>query len=208
MPSRPTTQDTSSSGRWNSSWARNVPTNFGLESDFHVILGLFYMPQICDMGQMALLSLRRKACWGFYIYIYMYIFYIYIYTYICIYMTTEVVAHYWDQCKLLREWYNLKKERTRTFSVVHNVLYEKIQKENSETLQVLSHVSQHLWRNVSETENQICDVTPSRKSTHLSTYCLCLKYCNRVRVMWWPGTKIQWDPDWWCFGQATNVGLL
>ena len=64
MPSRPTTRETSSSGRWNSSWARNVPTNFGLESDFHVILGIFYMPQICDMGQTALLSLWRKACWG------------------------------------------------------------------------------------------------------------------------------------------------
>jgi hypothetical protein len=36
--------------------------NFGLESDFHVILGIFYMPHICDMGQMALLPLRRKAC--------------------------------------------------------------------------------------------------------------------------------------------------
>jgi hypothetical protein len=36
---------------------------FGLESDFHVILGIFYMPQTCDdMGQMALLPLRRKAC--------------------------------------------------------------------------------------------------------------------------------------------------
>jgi len=29
------------------SWARNVPTNFA----FHLILGIFYMPQICDMGQ-------------------------------------------------------------------------------------------------------------------------------------------------------------
>ena len=26
-----------------------------LEFDFHVILGIFYMPQICDMGQTALL---------------------------------------------------------------------------------------------------------------------------------------------------------
>jgi hypothetical protein len=30
---------------------------FGLEFDFHVILGIFYMPQICDMGQRALLPL-------------------------------------------------------------------------------------------------------------------------------------------------------
>jgi len=35
---------------------------FSLESDYHVILGIFYMLQICDMGQTALLPLRRKAC--------------------------------------------------------------------------------------------------------------------------------------------------
>ena len=35
---------------------------FGLESEIHVILGIFYMPQIRDMGQTALLPLRRKAC--------------------------------------------------------------------------------------------------------------------------------------------------
>jgi hypothetical protein len=39
---------------------------FRLESDFHLILEIFYMPQICDMGQTALLPLRRKACWGFF----------------------------------------------------------------------------------------------------------------------------------------------
>jgi hypothetical protein len=33
---------------------------FCLEIDFHVILETFYMPQICDMGQTALLHLRRK----------------------------------------------------------------------------------------------------------------------------------------------------
>ena len=32
----------------------------------HYILGIFCMPQICDMGPMALLPLRRKACWGFF----------------------------------------------------------------------------------------------------------------------------------------------
>jgi hypothetical protein len=48
MPARPTTWETSSSGRWNSSWARNVPTNFGLEFDFHVILGIFYMRHVTD----------------------------------------------------------------------------------------------------------------------------------------------------------------
>ena len=40
----------------------NVPTNFGREFDFHVILGIFYMPQIYDMGQTALLpSEGRRA---------------------------------------------------------------------------------------------------------------------------------------------------
>jgi len=34
---------------------------FHLEFDFHVILEIFYMPQICNMGQTALLPLRRKA---------------------------------------------------------------------------------------------------------------------------------------------------
>jgi hypothetical protein len=34
---------------------------FRLEYDFHVILEIFYMPQICDMGQTALLPLRKKA---------------------------------------------------------------------------------------------------------------------------------------------------
>jgi hypothetical protein len=29
--------------------------------NFHVIVGMFYMPQICDMGMTAFLPLRRKA---------------------------------------------------------------------------------------------------------------------------------------------------
>jgi hypothetical protein len=28
--------------------------------------GIFYIPQICDMGPTSLLALRRKACWGFF----------------------------------------------------------------------------------------------------------------------------------------------
>jgi hypothetical protein len=31
-----------------------------------VIVGFFYMPQSCDMGQTALLPLQRKSCWGFF----------------------------------------------------------------------------------------------------------------------------------------------
>jgi hypothetical protein len=42
------------------------PTNFAWKPDLHLIPGVFNMPQICDMGQMALLPLWRKACWGFF----------------------------------------------------------------------------------------------------------------------------------------------
>jgi len=41
-------------------------SNFCLNSDFHANLGIFYMPQIYDMGPTALLPLWRKACWGFF----------------------------------------------------------------------------------------------------------------------------------------------
>jgi len=34
--------------------------------DFHLNLGIFYMPQIYGMGPTALLPLRRKGCWGFF----------------------------------------------------------------------------------------------------------------------------------------------
>jgi hypothetical protein len=30
--------------------------------DFHVVVEIFYMPQICYMGQAALLPLRRQSC--------------------------------------------------------------------------------------------------------------------------------------------------
>jgi hypothetical protein len=36
--------------------------NFADNGDFHVIAEIFYMVQICDMGQAALLTLRRKEC--------------------------------------------------------------------------------------------------------------------------------------------------
>ena len=32
-------------------------------------LGIFYMPQIYDMGPTALLPLRRKVCWGFFFWV-------------------------------------------------------------------------------------------------------------------------------------------
>ena len=51
-----------SSERWNC--GREIVRQFCLNSDFHVNLGIFYMPKIYDMGRTALLPLRRKACWG------------------------------------------------------------------------------------------------------------------------------------------------
>jgi hypothetical protein len=38
--------------------------NLAESSEFHATLGIFYMPQIYDIGQTALLPLRRKSCWG------------------------------------------------------------------------------------------------------------------------------------------------
>jgi hypothetical protein len=62
---RQTAWETSTSERRNL-WARNGPSNLAQQCDSDVTVGIFYMPQICDMGQTALLPLRRKACWGFF----------------------------------------------------------------------------------------------------------------------------------------------
>jgi hypothetical protein len=45
---------------------REMAGKFSLWPNFHVVTGFFNMPQICNMGQMALLLFRRKACWGFF----------------------------------------------------------------------------------------------------------------------------------------------
>ena len=45
---------------------RELAGNFAWNCNFHVNSGIFYMPQICDMGPTALLPFRRKACWGFF----------------------------------------------------------------------------------------------------------------------------------------------
>jgi len=45
---------------------RELTGNFAWDCDFHVNLGIFYTPQINDMGPTALLPFRRKACWGFF----------------------------------------------------------------------------------------------------------------------------------------------
>jgi hypothetical protein len=52
-----------SSERWNC--GRGWPGNL-LKCAFLCHLGIFYMPQICDMWQTALLTFRRKAWWGFF----------------------------------------------------------------------------------------------------------------------------------------------
>jgi hypothetical protein len=54
-PTSTTTQETPSSKRVN--YEREMTGNFADNGDFHTIEGIFYMPQICDMGPMALLSL-------------------------------------------------------------------------------------------------------------------------------------------------------
>jgi hypothetical protein len=46
-------------------WARMLSGNFA-EMTTSTHLGIFYMPQIYDMGPTALLPLRRKACWEFF----------------------------------------------------------------------------------------------------------------------------------------------
>jgi hypothetical protein len=42
------------------------PINLAYNCDFHGDCRVLLMPQICDMGQRALLPLRKKACWGFF----------------------------------------------------------------------------------------------------------------------------------------------
>jgi hypothetical protein len=49
-----------SSERWNC--GQEWSTNFAEMTPFLCHLGIFYMQQICDMGQTALLPFQRKAC--------------------------------------------------------------------------------------------------------------------------------------------------
>ena len=48
------------SERWN--YGREMSGNFAYMTSQFTSLGIFYMPQIYDMGPTALLPLRRKAC--------------------------------------------------------------------------------------------------------------------------------------------------
>jgi hypothetical protein len=43
-------------------FGRETSGNLAESSELHATLGIFYMPQICDMGPTALLLLRRKSC--------------------------------------------------------------------------------------------------------------------------------------------------
>jgi len=52
-----------SSERWKYG-RESLPGNFAYMVSLFMPLGIFYMPQIYEMGPTALLSLRRKACWG------------------------------------------------------------------------------------------------------------------------------------------------
>ena len=54
-----------SSERWNYGRER-LSCNFAYMASLFTPLGIFYMPQIYDMGSTALFPLRRKACWGFF----------------------------------------------------------------------------------------------------------------------------------------------
>jgi hypothetical protein len=53
-----------SSKRWNC--GQEWSSYFAKMMPFIRHLGIFYMLQICDMGQTALHPFRRKACWGFF----------------------------------------------------------------------------------------------------------------------------------------------
>jgi hypothetical protein len=59
-PTSTTTRETSRRERRN--YGREITGNFADNGDFHASVGIFYMPQICDVGPTALLPLRRKAC--------------------------------------------------------------------------------------------------------------------------------------------------
>ena len=52
------------SQRWN--YGREMSGNFAYLTSKFTPLGIFYTPQIYDMGPTALLPLRRKACSGFF----------------------------------------------------------------------------------------------------------------------------------------------
>jgi hypothetical protein len=55
-----------SSEKWNYGRER-LSGNFAYMASLFTPLGIFYMPQIYDMGPTALLPHRRKACWGFFL---------------------------------------------------------------------------------------------------------------------------------------------
>ena len=61
VPPRPPRRERSQWRKWEL-WARMLSGNFAEMTTSTLHLGIFYMPQIYDMGPTALLPLRRKAC--------------------------------------------------------------------------------------------------------------------------------------------------
>ena len=60
LPPRPQRRERPSSEMLN--YGREMSGNFAYMTSQFTPLGIFYMPQIYDMGPTALLPLRRKAC--------------------------------------------------------------------------------------------------------------------------------------------------
>jgi hypothetical protein len=65
VPPRPQDARDPTSERWNFV-GENCPIISPKMSTSTLHVGIFYIPKICDMGPTALLTLRRKACWGFF----------------------------------------------------------------------------------------------------------------------------------------------
>jgi hypothetical protein len=66
VPLRPHDARDPSSERWNFV-GKNCPLILPTMSISRLHVGIFYMQQICDIGTTALLPLRRKARWGFFV---------------------------------------------------------------------------------------------------------------------------------------------
>ena len=63
-PQSPNDTRDPSNERWDC--GRELTGNFAWDCDLHVNSGIFYMPQIYDMGPTTLLPFQRKACWEFF----------------------------------------------------------------------------------------------------------------------------------------------
>jgi hypothetical protein len=67
LPGTPTPMTWETPSRERGNCGLEITGNFAQQmASFTPFEGIFYMPQICDMGPTALLPLRRKACWRFF----------------------------------------------------------------------------------------------------------------------------------------------